>query len=124
MSYADSIETVDLKYVTSQQIIEVVYEGHTLRFRAEGLSSRDDPDVETITRDIRGLSLDSANVLWSVSWETMVAISEQDAERKDNKVYTSSSDVIEYSCQFDRGVASQRGRDGHRKGCVQRCRWS
>lgn len=76
---------VGLKYVTSKQILEVSYESYRRRFAiastmAKG-SSGPHP-VDSLSRGIKSLSLDTHYQIWLVSWDTDVLIIESDPKEE------------------------------------------
>ncbi|KAK0430724.1 AAA family ATPase [Armillaria borealis] len=60
----------DLKYITSKQVIEIIYEARKRRFAISSISSYGD-----LSQDLSNLSLDDATTrLWTATWETSVDI--------------------------------------------------
>lgn len=74
---------VDLKYFTSAQSLEVLYEGRTRRFTVTSVSPHtilggDSPG--DITHDLKGLSIDSPAELWTAGWDSKVLVLGSDAD--------------------------------------------
>ncbi|KAF9490589.1 AAA family ATPase [Pleurotus eryngii] len=68
---------VDLKYLTSKQVIEVRYEGQLRRFSIASITSdkrSDGPLEDAFTR----LSVTPSTKLWTASWDTQVTLLESD----------------------------------------------
>ncbi|KAG7444103.1 AAA-domain-containing protein [Guyanagaster necrorhizus] len=60
----------DLKYITSRQVVEVIYEARKRRFAVSSVSSHGD-----LPQELSNLTLNDATVkLWTATWETSVHI--------------------------------------------------
>lgn len=80
---------VDLKYLTSTQVIEVVYEGKTRRFELHSVSTQhsDAPDsVAALAADLDNLGLHSTPQLWTVGWDSFVTVVDNGKEPTEEKV--------------------------------------
>lgn len=71
--------TADLKYVTSKQVIELVYESKRRRFGIAAISSSNSDDLETQLSDCH-LSTGLPKI-WLVNWDTTVTILEDQSAR-------------------------------------------
>lgn len=81
--------TVDLKYITCAQILEVIYEGRRRRFSVDSISSQLPSGKEQLDGLVRGLgslSVASSTKLWTVGWDCTVSI--LDKEVKDPALAT------------------------------------
>ncbi|TFK48824.1 AAA-domain-containing protein [Heliocybe sulcata] len=70
---------VDLKFLTATQMVEVVYEGRRRLFTVTSVScqsSRHRGDPAGLAEDFQSLEINSAAQLWTVGWDTVVAIDE------------------------------------------------
>ncbi|KAG6375937.1 P-loop containing nucleoside triphosphate hydrolase protein [Boletus reticuloceps] len=76
---------VGLKFITSSQVVEVVYEGRPRRFFIDSITVRT-PEagdlVGPITKEIGSLSLHSQSHLWTTGWDTSVCILEDDTDNR------------------------------------------
>ncbi|KAF8133361.1 P-loop containing nucleoside triphosphate hydrolase protein [Boletus edulis] len=76
---------VGLKFITSSQVMEVVYEGRPRRFFIDSITVRT-PEagdlVGPITKEIGSLSLQSQPHLWTTGWDTSVCILEDDTDNR------------------------------------------
>ncbi|KAL9710865.1 AAA+-type ATPase [Leucoagaricus gongylophorus] len=93
---------VGLKYVTSKQILEVSYESYRRRFAiastmAKG-SSGPHP-VDSLSRGIKSLSLDTHYQIWLVSWDTDVLIIESDP--KEEVVCKPEAEILRHQSKSD-----------------------
>jgi AAA family ATPase len=80
---------VDLKYLTSTQIVEVVYEGRTRQFSLISVSPRrygEGDAVGDVTFDLHSLSVDSHLQIWIVGWDLAVYVIDDDEPRPTRKV--------------------------------------
>lgn len=80
---------VDLKYLTSTQVIEVVYEGKTRRFELRSVSTQhsDAPDsVTALAADLGNLGLHPAPQFWTVGWDSFVTVVDNSKEPTEEKV--------------------------------------
>lgn len=71
-----SANTVDLKYITCAQILEVAYEGRRRRFSIISISSQRSPTEEQFdefTHEFESLSVASSVTLWKVGWDCTVS---------------------------------------------------
>ncbi|KAF8073388.1 P-loop containing nucleoside triphosphate hydrolase protein [Lyophyllum atratum] len=67
---------VDLKYITSAQILEVPYEGQNRRFSVASISiQRSEPEGDELAHDLESLSIAPQSKLWAVGWDSLVLIS-------------------------------------------------
>ncbi|KAG8214815.1 P-loop containing nucleoside triphosphate hydrolase protein [Butyriboletus roseoflavus] len=70
---------VGLKFITSSQIVEVLYEGRPRRFSIHSISVHP-PEigdlVSSITEEVKSLSFHSQPHLWTAGWDTSVCILE------------------------------------------------
>ncbi|KAH7927650.1 AAA-domain-containing protein [Leucogyrophana mollusca] len=72
---------VNLKYLVSAQIIELLYEGHLRRFSIESVVAQSSADsVGSLTNEIQSLSILPSNSLWTAGWDTAVYILENEAD--------------------------------------------
>ena len=96
--------TVDQKYLTPTQIVEVSYEGRSRRFVASSVSEEgDDSRVDDLTGALSALSLsrEAPPRLWTVDWNVTVRL-EQSEEQ-------SIGDETEKGvCQFPPPARSRR----------------
>ncbi|CAK5284283.1 unnamed protein product [Mycena citricolor] len=76
---------VDLKYITSKQILEVSYEQRIRRYRVQ--------EPENIEMKLSSLSLDSTPQIWSVNWDTVVTIVPESAS---DKVFEENEQEVAY----------------------------
>ncbi|TFK68443.1 AAA-domain-containing protein [Pluteus cervinus] len=67
---------VDLKYLTSSQVLEILYEGQTRRFVVVSVSAtRDVPETpNTLVRDFDELSINPYRGVWYATWDTLVVL--------------------------------------------------
>lgn len=69
--------TVDSKYLTPSQIVDIVYEGQSSRFAVQSVSTAEtgpDDDLIALESNLDQLSLEPKPKLWTVGWDTFVAI--------------------------------------------------
>lgn len=118
----DDWYVVDLKYVTARQVVEVTYEGRTLRFQIARVSALadDSADDSDITQSLQELSLKPSAVLWTISWDTLVTIVDDKPEAQGGEVSTSHcmkyndfAALMGASQQKPRGVESEVERDAY-----------
>ena len=79
---ADSAHTVDLKYITSTQVLEVAYESFRRRFAVVSVSALRSTKTESIDDLARGLdylSVSPSTKLWVVGWDSTVVIVGEEA---------------------------------------------
>ncbi|KAF4580724.1 AAA+-type ATPase [Pleurotus pulmonarius] len=69
--------TVDLKYLTSKQVIEVRYEGQLRRFNITSITS-DKKSDGSLEEDFATLSVTPSPKLWTASWDTQITLLESD----------------------------------------------
>lgn len=87
-----ALAAADLKYVTSKQVIEFVYESKRRRFSIAGISSSTSDELETQLSDLQ-LSTGSPKI-WLANWDTTVSILEdQPAQRTVSQVGSIFRDV-------------------------------
>jgi len=69
---------VDLKYITSSQIIEIVYEGEPHRLSVASISPRSSADgsKKSIADGFQALSIHAPSQLWQVGWDSTVSITD------------------------------------------------
>jgi AAA family ATPase len=101
---------VDLKYITSPQIIEFPYEGKRRRFVIDAIAAKLSPDAtddssQNLSRSFNVLSIDSALQLWSISWDCVISIATDDISNKE----TASQNVCLFNCSRC-GVPHDRAR--------------
>ena len=94
--------TVDLKYVLSTQVVQIQYEGRKHLFSVAAVSTRRqnarDPDSD-ISESLGALSTNDIACLYTVDWDTAVAIEDnvQAPELKSQSVNDSLSlDLLPY----------------------------
>lgn len=72
---------VDLKYITSRQVIELSYEGKIRQFTVHSIRPYDLEDKGDLSRAIDALSIASqTHQLWKVDWDCTVSILENHAQ--------------------------------------------
>ena len=74
---------VGLKYITSKQTLEIIYEDHPRFFVIASIMAKGSSklhSVDSLSRGIENLSL--VTQLWSVSWDTKVLIIESDSQEE------------------------------------------
>jgi AAA family ATPase len=70
------LNSVDLKYITHTQVVEVIYEGHTRQFCVISVSSAgavSNGDVD-LTEGLESLTIQSKPQVWTVGWDSSVRI--------------------------------------------------
>lgn len=67
---------VDLKYITTSQILDLVYEGEARRFSVESAASAREVEVETVTGSLDNLSLEPSPRVWHVTWDSTIVLLE------------------------------------------------
>ncbi|KAL0960482.1 hypothetical protein HGRIS_005523 [Hohenbuehelia grisea] len=70
---------VDLKYLTSTQVLEARYEGHLRTFRVASVISKtqaEDRSILGLEQDFDALSVNASPQLWIASWDSKVTILE------------------------------------------------
>lgn len=70
---------VNLKYITSNQVLEAQYEGTARRFAVANIASTRplDDEISDITKEVEELSVNSTPKLWTVGWDVSVSIVEK-----------------------------------------------
>ena len=74
---------VDLRYITSKQVIELIYEGQPRCFSIGAITGKGESDIdESILQGISALSIDAPACpqLWKVDWDCVISL----YESKDN----------------------------------------
>jgi AAA family ATPase len=69
--------TVDLKHITSSQVLEVVYESRRRRFSVVSVSalrSVTKEGFDSLAHDLSALSVSPSSQLWAVGWDCTVLI--------------------------------------------------
>ncbi|KAJ3917052.1 P-loop containing nucleoside triphosphate hydrolase protein [Lentinula edodes] len=75
---------VDIKYLTSTQTLEVMYEGRPRRFCVISVATTNTPtsplktDIDEVSERFGALGWKSQPCIWTVSWDTVVTITEND----------------------------------------------
>ncbi|TRM62046.1 P-loop containing nucleoside triphosphate hydrolase protein [Schizophyllum amplum] len=71
-----ALHLVDLRIVTSKQVLEVAYEGRPRRFVVQSMSdgARAGDPVDNLAKSLENVSIDSAVRLGYISWDTTVSI--------------------------------------------------
>jgi AAA family ATPase len=82
------IESVDLKYITNFQTLEVFYEGRIRRFTVISVSAQqpNSGTPESLTDGMQKISVDPPAQLWIVGWETSVMVENQEKTQPTAKV--------------------------------------
>lgn len=67
---------MDLKFLTTSQVVEITYEGRLRRFQIAAVSAENNtsPDDEKLVRSLQDLSLALRPSIWIVSWDTLVTV--------------------------------------------------
>ena len=77
VALVDSLSSaVDLKYITSAQVLEVPYEGRMRRFTIISISAQrsDQPKHDEIAHGLESLSVASAPQIWIADWDCEVVL--------------------------------------------------
>ncbi|KAJ3870319.1 P-loop containing nucleoside triphosphate hydrolase protein [Lentinula novae-zelandiae] len=75
---------VDIKYLTSTQTLEVMYEGRPRRYCVISVATTNTPisplktNIDKVSEHFGALGLISQPCIWTVSWDTVVTITEND----------------------------------------------
>ncbi|KAJ3882723.1 P-loop containing nucleoside triphosphate hydrolase protein, partial [Lentinula edodes] len=75
---------VDIKYLTSTQTLEVMYEGRPRRYCVISVATTNTPtsplktDIDEVSERFGALGWKSQPCIWTVSWDTVVTITEND----------------------------------------------
>lgn len=85
---------MDLKYVTSEQIIEVTYEQHLRRFAVTSVP----PQTASLETKFDALSVGKMREVWTVSWDTAVYLVADHADADVSLVLSRSR--IPFSCNL------------------------
>ncbi|KII87583.1 hypothetical protein PLICRDRAFT_690240 [Plicaturopsis crispa FD-325 SS-3] len=104
---------VDLKYITSGQKLEILYEGRKRRFVVVHISAqhRDaKSSVEALAHNVSELSLDSSWKVWTAGWDTSVVLLDSDKHESEAEVVaqTPPSDAYGSVGGLDKQVAQIR----------------
>ena len=116
---------VGLKYITSKQVLEVIYEDHQRFFVIASIMAKGSSklhSVDTLSRGIENLSL--VTQLWSVSWDTKVLLIENDSQEEVISKVECIWDYILYMNPFH--LLSARDRNSEpptQKQCLFVCWW-
>ncbi|KAH9480068.1 ATPase family gene 2 protein [Psilocybe cubensis] len=93
---------VDLKYITNDQIIECNYEGQLRRFTIHSTAPKSNKkqntnDIgENLSQDLKKLSVGSETQVWSVSWDCIVSVQEDDPSVRDEISNKSDVEILEH----------------------------
>lgn len=88
--------TVNSKWITSSQIVEIVYEGRVRQFGVTAISGAAlSPPLDDALPDIGGLHLDSKQPrqIWTVGWDVVVQISEPQKQKQKERPQGVDADV-------------------------------
>jgi AAA family ATPase len=82
---------VDLKYITSSQVLETVYEGESRRFSVASVSrqSTTADSITSLSDEFQHISTHASPRLWKVGWDSIVLILEDPIHYK-----TSADDKV------------------------------
>ena len=75
---------MDLKYITSTQTLEVLFEGKTRRFELQSVSTRFEEEgnsIDALAHDLDALGLDAKPHVWTVGWDSTVVVVDGSNER-------------------------------------------
>lgn len=73
--------SVDIRYITSSQKLDVVYEGKKRCFTVSSVIDEHSPSRDKdFSNDLQQLSLETSPKIWIVDWETHVVIEEDTEE--------------------------------------------
>lgn len=81
--------SVNLKYLTHTQVIEVTYEGHARRFSVVAVSAAKANavnQVDDLTDGLKSLDIHMKPQVWTVGWESAVRILEKQPDHKINVI--------------------------------------
>ncbi|KAJ7583622.1 AAA family ATPase [Mycena floridula] len=62
---------VDLKYITQNQILQVIYDGETRQFAVDSIAGSNE---DSLSQNLNNLSLSTTPQLWIVGWDVLVSI--------------------------------------------------
>ncbi|KAF8549749.1 AAA family ATPase [Imleria badia] len=80
---------VGLKFITSSQIVEVLYEGQFRRFSIDSISVRPPGTgdlVGSLTEEVKLMSFHSQPLLWTTGWDTSVRVLENETRDYPHKL--------------------------------------
>ncbi|KAG9315516.1 P-loop containing nucleoside triphosphate hydrolase protein [Chiua virens] len=95
---------VGLKFITSFQIVQVIYEGRPRRFCIDAISERPPETgdiVEPITEQVKFLGLHSQPFLWTAGWDTSVFILENDTDHQVDYPHKPDIETLEQTTLSD-----------------------
>ncbi|KAG2038831.1 P-loop containing nucleoside triphosphate hydrolase protein [Suillus americanus] len=95
---------INLKYILSTQIIEVLYQGEIRTFSINSLSahhSAPSGSVNTITCDLNSLEIQDSPSLWTAGWDTNVSILEDVAENDAGLMQKSDIETLPHTSISD-----------------------
>ncbi|KAF7798284.1 hypothetical protein EIP86_009503 [Pleurotus ostreatoroseus] len=80
--------SVDLKYLTPTQRIDVIYEGVIRQFELHSVSTQMGPQADAInalSQDLEKLDLTTIRKIWTVSWDSFVVIVDEMVDKEEPK---------------------------------------
>lgn len=90
---------VDLKYITSWQIIELNYQGQRRRLAVQSISGKDDKPTanDSLSQKIDNLSINSSNQLWLANWDCAVTVITDDKVEAAHQASLSTSPITHHA---------------------------
>ncbi|KAJ3989582.1 AAA family ATPase [Lentinula detonsa] len=105
---------VDIKYLTSTQTLQITYEGKPRRFSVIAVAAAADfPKTNTIdhlSERFEALGVESRPSIWTVSWDTVINITENQTKREVSQTQKPDIEVLQQRPE-NNGYASIGGLD-------------